>query len=174
MSGFGQQPFMGQSGYMPPDVAMYQQRLNNMAQQVMQGQPNSAYGNMFTGVQMPVGNMGMNMVQQQNYNVRAVTGYEEALASQTPLDGSVSILIDRNHGMIYTKQLNMNDGNPLMRQYKLSDPVEDAAVSVTPGEAEYVQKSEFDELKGRFEEVWKALTEKPENTKSTSKKEGSK
>ncbi len=169
MSNFGQQ-YVNTNPYIPTDSsAMYQQRLNNMAQQVMgQGQPNGFNMGMFQSGQ--VGNM-MGQMQQipgQSFNVRVVTGYEEAMASQTPLDGSISILLDRTHEMIYTKQLNMNDGTPLVKRYKLSETPKSAEAPVE-NSVEYVEKKEFDDLKERFEQLWGALTDN--KTESNAKKE---
>lgn len=183
MSNYGQ-PFIPNNGFAQqspmvyPDTNIYQQRLNNMAQQVMgQGQPNGFnYG--FNPMQM-----GMNTntsMQGQNFNVRVVTGQEEAMASQTPLDGSVSILIDRFHNTIYTKQLNMNDGNPLVKRYKMVDAPqtqeEESVESSSVSPEKYVEKTEFEEFKNKVETLWTALSSTPEipNKTNTSKKEAGK
>ncbi len=178
MNNFGQQYMGGATNYMPQDpTAMYQQRLNSMAQQVMgQGQPNGmGYG---YPQQMQMQNqMGMmGAMQSQNFNVRVVTGYEEAMASNTPLDGSISILIDRLHETIYTKQLNMNDGTPLVKRYKLAE-VPNGADANVENHVEYVEKAEFNELKNRFNELWGAIADDPlpsKNEPETNKKEVSK
>lgn len=142
------------------NIDMYQRRLNGMANQIASGQNN--FSNYSQNNQ--------HNTFSQNFNVRAVTGYEEVLASQIPLDGSISIFTDFSHGNIYTKQLNMNDGTALMKTYKLGD---NPTTTIGPVEnsIEYVKKSEFDELKNRFDEVWEALTDKKSQPKSE-KKEG--
>lgn len=161
MNNFGQQYMGGPMNYMPQDPSIaYQQRLNNMAQQVIgQGQPNNGMNYWYQPqIQGQVGVLGT--MQSQNFTVRLVTGYEEAMASNTPLDGSVSILIDRAHETIYTKQLNMNDGNPLVKRYKIADAPK-SADSAVENNVEYVKKSEFDELKNRFNELWSAIADDP-------------
>lgn len=180
MSNYGQS-FMPNNSFAPqspmiyPDTNMYQQRLNNMAQQVIgQGQPNGFnYG--FNPMQM--GANGNPSMQGQTYNVRVVTGQEEAMASQTPLDGSVSILIDKFHNTIYTKQLNMNDGNPLVKRYKMVDIPQQPEGNVetnVENPVEYVEKSEFDEFKNKVDTLWSALASTPENGSKTTKKEANK
>ena len=138
-----------------------------MQQQQRNNQNMNGYNQMFQPMQT------QNAPMQQNFSVRVVTGQEEAMASATPLDGSISILIDRTNNMIYTKQLDFNNGSALINSFKKIDmPVKATNVE---NSVEYVKKSEFDELKLRFDEVWNALTAKPAETKTetkTTKKEG--
>lgn len=181
MSNYGQ-PYMPNNGFQPqgsmmyPDTNMYQQRLNNMAQQVLGQNQQNGYNYGFN--QMQMGANANPSMQGQNYNVRIVTGQEEAMASQTPLDGSVSILIDRFHNTIYTKQLNMNDGNPLVKRYKMVDFPQTAGESMdtsVENPVKYVEKTEFDEFKNKVDTLWATLATAPDTTKtSSSKKEGNK
>lgn len=161
------------SYYAYPDNAdIYQQRLNNMAQQ--QNQQNNmfnGYQQQPQGVQMPFmyGNNTMmpNVAQQPRYNVRPVSGIDEVYASPAPCDGSISVFTDFSHGRIYTKQLNMNDGNALMRTYqRIENPKQ--SESTNDGD-EFVKKSEFAEFKDKVNEVWNALTEPASNDKDASK-----
>lgn len=145
------------------NTAMYQQRLNNMANQFLgNGNGQQSF--------MPQMMNGMTMQQpqtaqaQQQFNMRAVTGYEEAMASQIPLDGSISIFTDFSHNRIYTKQLNMNDGTALMKTYQITENPQPNTMSADTAE-QYVKKSDFDELKGRFDKIWEELTAPAEEKK---------
>ena len=57
---------------------------------------------------------------QQNVFVRAVTGREEAIAAQIPLDGSIVAFTDFAHKKIYTKQINL-DGTATLNTYVLQE-----------------------------------------------------
>lgn len=112
---------------------------------------------------------------QQNVFVRAVTGREEAIAAQIPLDGSIVAFTDFAHKKIYTKQLNMNDGSAIFDTYekvetgsKQEEPkTEPKFSSIDP--SEYVKRTEIDSLRAQFE---KAITEMSEKLKQINVQEG--
>lgn len=112
---------------------------------------------------------------QQNVFVRAVTGREEAIAAQIPLDGSIVAFTDFAHKKIYTKQLNMNDGSAIFDTYekvemgsKQEEPkTEPEFSSIDP--SEYVKRTEIDSLRAQFE---KAIAEMSEKLKQINIQEG--
>ena len=112
---------------------------------------------------------------QQNVFVRAVTGREEAIAAQIPLDGSIVAFTDFAHKKIYTKQLNMNDGSAIFDTYekvetgsKQEEPkTEPEFSSIDP--SEYVKRTEIDSLRAQFE---KAIAEMSEKLKQINVQEG--
>lgn len=112
---------------------------------------------------------------QQNVFVRAVTGREEAIAAQIPLDGSIVAFTDFAHKKIYTKQLNMNDGSAIFDTYekvetgsKQEEPkTEPEFSSIDP--SEYVKHTEIDSLRAQFE---KAIAEMSEKLKQINVQEG--
>ena len=112
---------------------------------------------------------------QQNVFVRAVTGREEAIAAQIPLDGSIVAFTDFAHKKIYTKQLNMNDGSAIFDTYekveigsKQEEPkTEPEFSSIDP--SEYVKRTEIDSLRAQFE---KAISEMSEKLKQINVQEG--
>ena len=112
---------------------------------------------------------------QQNVFVRAVTGREEAIAAQIPLDGSIVAFTDFAHKKIYTKQLNMNDGSAIFDTYekvemgsKQEEPkTESEFSSIDPNE--YVKRTEIDSLRAQFE---KAIAEMSEKLKQINVQEG--
>lgn len=158
-----------------PSADIYTQRLINMAQQVLpqqngynnQMQPNMIQGNM--------NGFMHNQGQSTNYSVRAVTGYEEAVASQIPFDGTITIFVDRAHNKLYTKQLNTNDGTALLKTYSLTENPK-SNISNVENSVEYVEKAEFEEVKSKLDELWNALTVPTEKTtevkQKSEKKEG--
>lgn len=88
-------------------------------------------------------------MMQPTIQARYVTGREEAVAAQIPQDGNMCVFADTGHGMIYTKQLNMQDGSAVFRAYRRVDQTEE-----TPQQAEeYVKKSELDNVKGALERL---------------------
>lgn len=98
---------------------------------------------------------------QPTIQARYVTGREEAIAAQIPQDGNMCVFADAGHGMIYTKQLNMQDGSAVFRAYQRVDQPQETAA---PTE-EYVKKSELDNVKsalgrlqGDFNELVRQLT----------------
>lgn len=103
---------------------------------------------------------------QQNVFVRAVTGREEAIAAQIPLDGSIVAFTDFAHKKIYTKQLNMNDGSAIFDTYekvetgsKQEEPkTEPEFSSIDP--IEYVKRTEIDSLRAQFEKAIAEMSEK--------------
>ena len=96
----------------------------------------------------------------QGYNTqpavqaRMVTGREEAIAAQIPQDGSMCIFSDTGHGMIYTKQLNMQDGSAVFREYRRVDQEQPKAEE----RQEYALKSDFDRLRTDFDALIRQLT----------------
>lgn len=112
---------------------------------------------------------------QQNVFVRAVTGREEAIAAQIPLDGSIVAFTDFAHKKIYTKQLNMNDGSAIFDTYekvetgsKQEEPKTEPEFSFTD-QSEYVRRTEIDSLRAQFE---KAISEMSEKLKQINVQEG--
>lgn len=103
---------------------------------------------------------------QQNVFVRAVTGREEAVAAQIPLDGSIVAFTDFAHDKIYTKQLNMNDGSAIFETYqkvKAQEPQEksktEPVVSQTIDPNEYVKRTDLNSLILQIEENSKRMVE---------------
>ena len=101
-------------------------------------------------------------MMQPTIQARYVTGREEAIAAQIPQDGNMCVFADTGHGMIYTKQLNMQDGSAVFKAYRRVDQPEETAAA--PAE-EYVKKSELDNVKnalgrlqGDFNELVRQLT----------------
>lgn len=88
-------------------------------------------------------------MMQPTIQARYVTGREEAVAAQIPQDGNMCVFADTGHGMIYTKQLNMQDGSAVFRAYRRIDQSDE---KTAPAE-EYVKKSEFDSVKGALERL---------------------
>lgn len=136
-----------------------QQRFQQMNQQAPQAQ-----------IQAP---QAQNMNQapsftrpQQNVFVRAVTGREEAVAAQIPLDGSIVAFTDFAHDKIYTKQLNMNDGSAIFETYqkvKAQEPQEKSktepvsAPTIDPNE--YVKRTDLNSLIAQMEENSRRMVE---------------
>lgn len=88
----------------------------------------------------------------QNFVVRAVTGYEEAVAAQIPLDGTICVFTDLSHNKIYTKQLNFDDGSANFEIYeKVKKPDESSKESVQSIQVKedkvFVERKEFDSFK---------------------------
>ena len=103
---------------------------------------------------------------QQNVFVRAVTGREEAVAAQIPLDGSIVAFTDFAHDKIYTKQLNMNDGSAIFETYqkvKVQGPQEEpktepvSSLAIDPNE--YVKRTDLNSLIAKLEENSRKMVE---------------
>lgn len=103
---------------------------------------------------------------QQNVFVRAVTGREEAVAAQIPLDGSIVAFTDFAHDKIYTKQLNMNDGSAIFETYqkvKVQGPQEEpktepvSAPTIDPNE--YVKRTDLNSFIAQMEENSRRMVE---------------
>ena len=103
---------------------------------------------------------------QQNVFVRAVTGREEAIAAQIPLDGSIVAFTDFAHDKIYTKQLNMNDGSAIFETYqkvKAQGPQEEpktepvSSLAIDPNE--YVKRTDLNSLIAQMEENSRRMVE---------------
>lgn len=54
--------------------------------------------------------------------VRQVASEMEAVSIPTPFDGSILILTDLGHGMIYVKALNCNDGTAIFERFGRQQP----------------------------------------------------
>lgn len=83
------------------------------------------------------------MPQYPQHIVRPVASEDEARAMPTDFSGAPILMPDRAHGYIYTKQLNLQTGCADFARYR-REPEEDAP------KPNYVPRSEFDELKARF------------------------
>lgn len=87
-------------------------------------------------------------VQSPQHLVRPVASVEEARAVQTDFTGALTIMPDTAHGAIYTKQLNLQTGCADFALYRrVQDPVNKPLETDL---SKYVPRSEFDELKQRF------------------------
>lgn len=87
-------------------------------------------------------------VQSPQHLVRPVASVEEARAVQTDFTGALIIMPDTAHGAIYTKQLNLQTGCADFAFYRrVQDPVNKPLETDL---SKYVPRSEFDELKTRF------------------------
>lgn len=88
------------------------------------------------------------MPQYPQHIVRPVASVEEARAVQTDFSGALTIMPDTAHGAIYTKQLNLQTGCADFALYRrVQDPVNKPLETDL---SKYVPRSEFDELKQRF------------------------
>lgn len=103
---------------------------------------------------------------QQNVFVRAVTGREEAVAAQIPLDGSIVAFTDFAHKKIYTKQLNMNDGSAIFDTYekvetvsKQEEPKTEPVSSLAIDPNEYVKRTDLNSLIAQMEENSRKMVE---------------
>lgn len=140
------------SAFRPYQPMEYQQQqYQQMNQQVQQAQlqaPQTQNMNIQSNFTRP----------QTNVYVRAVTGREEAIAAQIPLDGSIVAFTDFAHDKIYTKQLNMNDGSAIFDTYqrvKVQEPQEQPKQeSIMPmiDPNEYVKKTDLNSLIAQIEE----------------------
>lgn len=120
--------------YFNPYAPQLPQQMNPYMQGYMQQMP----------MQYPTQQMMQPAIQ-----ARYVTGREEAVAAQIPQDGNMCVFADTGHGMIYTKQLNMQDGSAVFRTYRRVDQAEDAPAQTE----EFVKKSELDSVKGALERL---------------------
>lgn len=103
---------------------------------------------------------------QQNVFVRAVTGREEAVAAQIPLDGSIVAFTDFAHDKIYTKQLNMNDGSAIFETYQKvkvqgpqEEPKTEPVTSPMLDPNEYVKRTDLNSLIAQMEENSRRMVE---------------
>lgn len=161
-------------GYYPTDYNMQSIPQNNIGRPTYYsgsinnsqyyGQQNSLLGSPMQTTQsnpiLSVGQYGQPIQQQQpfqnldtNLYIVPVTCPEEAVAYKIPLDGSVTYFIDKAHGKIYSKQLNMNDGSALFKSYSVDNqPNQQQANNniITNNESsetkQYVERNEFDKL----------------------------
>lgn len=119
--------------YYNPYAPQMQQMMNPYAQQMM-----NPY------MQYPA-----QQAMQPTIQARYVTGREEAIAAQIPQDGNMCVFADTGHGMIYTKQLNMQDGSAVFRAYQRVDQPQAPAAQAE----EYVKKAELDNVKNALERL---------------------
>lgn len=103
---------------------------------------------------------------QQNVFVRAVTGREEAIAAQIPLDGSIVAFTDFAHDKIYTKQLNMNDGSAIFKTYQKvkvkgtqEEPKTEPVSTPMIDPNEYVKRTDLNSLIAQMEENSRRMVE---------------
>lgn len=89
------------------------------------------------------------MPQYPQHIVRPVASVEEARAVQTDFSGALTIMPDTAHGYIYTKQLNLQTGCADFAAYSRVQMQETNKPSETDL-SQFVPRSEFDELKARF------------------------
>lgn len=88
-------------------------------------------------------------VQSPQHLVRPVASVEEARAVQTDFTGALTIMPDTAHGAIYTKQLNLQTG---CADFTLYRRVQEPEINkpLETDLSKFVPRSEFDELKQRF------------------------
>lgn len=88
-------------------------------------------------------------VQSPQHLVRPVASVEEARAVQTDFTGALTIMPDTAHGAIYTKQLNLQTG---CADFALYRRVQEPEINkpLETDLSKFVPRSEFDELKQRF------------------------
>lgn len=99
--------------------------------------------------QQPMQTPMQQQVQSPQHIVRPVASVEEARAVQTDFSGALTIMPDTAHGYIYTKQLNLQTGCADFVAYSRVQMQE----TNKPSEmdlSKFVPRSEFDELKARF------------------------
>lgn len=112
----------------------------------------------------------------QNVVVRAVTGYEEAVAAQIPLDGTVCVFTDFGHNKIYTKQLNFDNGSANFEIYeRVKKPDESSKESVqsvqsvqTKEDKVFVERKEFDSFKNDMLEALSKISAEKQQEASES------
>lgn len=99
--------------------------------------------------QQPMQTPMQQQVQSPQHIVRPVASVEEARAVQTDFSGALTIMPDTAHGYIYTKQLNLQTGCADFAAYSRVQMQETNKPSETDLSM-FVPRSEFDELKARF------------------------
>ena len=84
------------------------------------------------GQTLPPQQMGQPMAWPR-IAVRQVASEMEAVSIPTPFDGSILILTDLGHGMIYVKALNCNDGTAIFERFgRQAPPAPAPAVEYAP------------------------------------------
>jgi len=112
------------------------------------------------GYQLPFqygGRYNAPAMMQPSVYASYVTGREEAVAAQVAADGGLSVFADIGHGMIYTKQLNMQDGSAVFRTYRLVNDAASTEGNVGKAEFEHL-KEQFVQLKSEFDGLMRQLT----------------
>lgn len=99
--------------------------------------------------QQPMQTPMQQQVQSPQHIVRPVASVEEARAVQTDFSGALTIMPDTAHGYIYTKQLNLQTGCADFVAYSRVQMQETNKAPETDL-SKFVPRSEFDELKARF------------------------
>lgn len=105
-----------------------------------QGQPGYMPQQMQQMAQQP-----QQMAPEPRYIVRPVASEMEAMAAPTPFDGSVLLMTDLSHGMIYSKSLNCADGTALFGRYAAQAPAPAEPVE------QYAPMSAVDQLRRELE-----------------------
>lgn len=80
-------------------------------------QPQAQPGCMPQQMQQRPPQMGQPVQPDPRYLVRPVASEMEAMAAPTPFDGSILLMTDLSHGMIYAKALNCADGTAIFSRY---------------------------------------------------------
>lgn len=88
-------------------------------------------------------------VQSPQYIVRPVASEEEARAMPTDFSGAPTVMPDRAHGYVYMKQLNIQTGCADFERYR-REQEQEINKPLETDLSKYVPRSEFDELKQRF------------------------
>ena len=92
------------------------------------------------------------------YNIRPVTDFTQAAAIPPEFDGSITLMPDAAHGVIYTKQLNTNDGTAIFNAYKLAPPIQaEVPAYITLEQLQAALQS----LSSDWEQKFAALSEEP-------------
>lgn len=119
------------------------------------GTPSYGYGSYTQQYQQQMAQYPQQQMQTQQppqQLVRPVASVEEARAVQTDFTGALTIMPDTAHGAIYTKQLNLQTG---CADFALYRRVQEPEISKPPETdlSGYVPRTEFDELKKRFNKL---------------------
>lgn len=129
------------------------------------GQPNYGYppapmGNTYLPQQRQQLDLSFQMPSQPQQNatqpgyiVRPVASLEEAKAVPTDFSGAITVLTDFSHGMVYTKNLNYQDGTSIFNCYRLDNsPLQPVPPMVQPV-GDYVTRQEFDSMKAYIDKA---------------------
>lgn len=139
-----------------------QQRLMQMQQQI--------YPQYLQQPMQPVQTGTAPQIQQPSNSIQWVQGKEGAKSYQVQPGTSV-ILMDSERQMFYIKSAN-GAGMPELHSYAFQEIHEGEAQVIAPTPtADYVPKSDFEQLKGQFDELQKQfqflLKDKPQSKKSS-------
>ena len=102
---------------------------------------------------------------QDSVICKPVASIEEARAVPTDFSGALMIMPDHAHGMIYTKQLNFADGNPVFKVYKhIPEPEKRPETVDSAPSVEFAPLSIVEALQAKIERLEAMIattTEKP-------------